>query len=104
LYLVADLVLVLAVVVTVLVWQVEVAVTLLRCSMLTATTSLQVPPSTPFVLDLLADVLAAVVATVEQDVVSMDVLRSFLVVDLVHSVCRVVLTPLIDAPTAAIPA
>jgi len=104
LYLVADLVLVLAVVVTVLVWQVEVAVTLLRCSMLTVDTSLLVLLSSPFVLVRPADVPAVVVATVEQDVVSMDVLRSFLVVDLVHSVCRVVLTPLIDAPTAAIPA
>jgi hypothetical protein len=101
---VVDLDLVPAAVVMVLEWVQVAAVTLLRCSMLTATTSPLVLLHTLFVLDLLADVPAVVVAMVEQDVVSMVVPLSYWVVDLVHSVCRVVLTPLLDAPTAAIPA
>jgi hypothetical protein len=104
LFLVVDLDLAVVAVVTVLEW-VEVVVGMPpRCSMLTATTSLLVLLHTPFVLVQPVDVPAVVAAMVELGVDSMDVLRSFLVVDLVHSVCKV--DPLLhtDVPTAAIPA
>jgi hypothetical protein len=104
LFLVVDLDLAVVAVVMVLVWQAAVVDMPPRCSTLTATTSLLVLLHTPFVLVQPVDVPAVVVATVEQDVVSMDVLRSFLVVDLALSVCKV--DPLLhtDVPTAAIPA
>jgi hypothetical protein len=104
LFLVVDLVLVVAAAVTVLEWAAVVVDMPPRCNTLTATTLLLVLPHTQFVLDLLADVPAAVAVTVELVVVSMVVLPLYWVVDLVHSVCRV--DPLLhtDAPTAAIPA
>ena len=59
-----------------LVWAVEAAVTLLKCSTLTAVTSLLDLLSLLFVLDLVVDVPAVVVAMVEPVVDSMDVLLS----------------------------
>ena len=59
-----------------LVWAAVVAVTLLKCNTPTAVTSLQDLLSLLFVLVLLADVPAVVVAMVEPVVDSMDVLLS----------------------------
>jgi hypothetical protein len=76
LYLVVDQVQVAVAVVMDLVWVVEAVVMPPRCSMLTAVTLLPDLHSLQFVLDLLVDVPAVVVATVEPIVDSMDVLLS----------------------------
>lgn len=76
-------------------------VTLLRCSMLTATTLLLKVLHTPSALDQLVDVPVAVAVTVEEVVVSMDVLRLFSEVDWEPSVCKVDPMLVTDVPTLA---
>ena len=101
LFLVVVLDLLVVAAVTVLVWAAVAAVTLLRCSMLTATTLLPTVLPILFVLDLLADVPVAVAVTVEEVVVSMDVLRLFSEVDWEPSVCKVDPMLVTDVPTLA---
>ena len=101
LFLVVVLDLLVAAAVTVLAWVVAAAVTLLRCSMLTATTLLPTVLHTPSALDQLADVPVAVAVTVEEVVVSMDVLRLFSEVDWEPSVCKVDPMLVTDVPTLA---
>ena len=98
-----DLDLVVVAVVTVLEWEVVVAVTLPRCSMLTVITSLQDLLSILFVLDLQVDVLAVDAVMVEEVVVSMVARRLFWVVDSEHSVCKVDHSLVRDVLTAVTP-
>ena len=101
LFLVVVLDLLVVAAVTVLAWAVAVVVTLLRCSMLTATTLLLKVLHTPSALDQLVDVPVAVAVTVEEVVVSMDVLRLFSEVDWEPSVCKVDPMLVTDVPTLA---
>tara|TARA_R100000005_G_C4991063_1_gene198455 strand:- start:1448 stop:1885 length:438 start_codon:yes stop_codon:yes gene_type:complete len=101
LFLVVVLDLLVVAAVTVLAWAVAAVVTLLRCSTLTATTLLPTALRILFALDLLADVPVVVAATVEEVVVSMDVLRLFSEVDWEPSVCKVDPMLVTDVPTLA---